>query len=189
MGLQIEDGTGTGTKAAVTAYNQLKTMAVTTPDLSFHSMAHSDTYSWTAVTADLAAGDTALLVANDSQTKNLHIDYVYVWVDVPSAIKLHFPLYVTPAGTAVLGVNWNRKSGKLAEATAKAGETANVFAQANVFYTIRSNENTDDQFGNTICLCGAVILGYHTSIAVDLVADTAGFQCTIIGHYVDIDAE
>jgi hypothetical protein len=187
--MQLEDGTGSGSRVAINSNNQLKTISVIIPDLSYHSVKHSDTYSWTAVTADLAAGDTALLVSNDSQTKNLHIDYVYIWADVPTAIKLHFPAYVTPAGTAVLGVNWNRKSGKLADATAKAGETANVFSQANVFYTIRSNEDTNDQFGNTVCLCGAVILGYHTSIAVDIIADSAAFQCTIIGHYVDISEE
>lgn len=182
MGLQIEDGTGTGQLAKV-VNNKLCVCSKTAPRIFFVSRDDADSYSWTAVTENLPANGTALLVANDSTTKFLYIYSIYVWSDVATAIHIHVPSYVTPAGTATVGVNLNRTSGKLAEATAKANETANVFAQANVLYTLHTNESATDQFAVYMEFNGSLILGYHNSVAVDIVEDSAAFNCTIVGFF------
>ena len=185
MGLQIEDGKGTGKAAEVDENNRLRVYAVTEPEMTATSHYTGDSYSWTAVSADIDAGDTALLVCNDSTTKHLYISDIYVWADVATQFKIHFPAYVTPAGTAVIGLNLNRTSGKLAEATAKADETANVFAAANVLLTLRNDEGGTEGQTQRVNLQGAVILGYHDCIAVDIIAESGAFEVTIMGYYHD----
>jgi hypothetical protein len=169
MGLIIDDGLGSGVSAGVSSDKRLEVSAKSNPRMYYISEDKADVYSWTAVTADLAAGATALYVVNDSPTKLLHIHSVYIYCDVATEYHVHCPAYVAPAGTAVVGTNWNRTSGNLAEATAKANETSNVV--------------TTDVFSSYMEFSDAIILGYHNSIAIDIVADSAAFNCTIVGFF------
>ena len=183
----IEDGKGTGRKALVTLDNRLGVSAVGEAKITHESKENFGSFSWTAVSEDLAAGGTALWVANTSTTKQLHITGIYCWADVPTQFKVHCPAYpATPAGTAVVGNNLNRTSGILAEALAYANESANTFAAANVILTLRNNETTGDEFGVFHDFSGALILGYHNAVAVDVIADSAAFECTILGYFEDI---
>ena len=91
--------------------------------------------------------------------------------------------YVTPAGTAVVGNNLNRVSGNAAQATAKADETGNVFAAANVVTTVRNSELATAEEGQWIDYDGALVLGHHDSVAVDIIGESATFECTIIGYF------
>lgn len=184
--MQIDDGTGTGRKAKVNLDNYLHVSAVGESRLSHNSDKHSNSYSWTAVSADIDAGDTGLLIANDSTTQNLHITKVYMWADVATQFKIHCPAYAAPAGTAVVANNLNRTSPKAAPATAKADETGNTFAAGNVVLTVRNNEVGTDQFGVDWDFEGALILGYHQCVAVDIIAESAAFEVTIFGYFEDI---
>lgn len=192
----IEDGKGTGYKAEVNSENKLRTYSVVEPEISHSSEKNGDAYIWTAVAADIDTGDTALYVVNDSTTKKLHIQRIYIWSNIASQFKVHCPAYVTPAGTAVVGVNMNRASGNAADATCKADETGNVFAAANVITTIRNTRlvrgNGDDLAditaageGQWIEYDGALILGYHDSVAIDIIGESTLFECTIVGYYHD----
>lgn len=188
MGFQIEDGTGSGRTAGVDDENRLEVIATVTPRIGEASKKHASAYTWTAVSADIDTGDTALYVCNDSTTENLYITSIYVWADTAVQFKVHCPAYVTPAGgTVVVGVNLNRTSGLLATATSRADETSNVFAATNVITTVRNNEVGTDQFGQWIEYSGALVLGYHDSVAVDLIGETAAFECTIIGYFHTIE--
>jgi len=184
--MQIDDGTGTGRKAKVNLDNYLHVSAVSESRICHNSEKHSNSYSWTAVSADIDAGDTALYLVNDSTTKNLCITKIYMWADVSTQFKIHCPAYVLPAGgSLVTGNNLNRTSPKAAESTARADETANVFAAGNVVQTVRNNEVGSDQFGVEVSFEGALILGYHQSVAVDIIAEPAAFECTIFGYFED----
>lgn len=142
-----------------------------------------DAFSWTAVTADIDTGDTALLVANDNPNKKLHVTKIYCWADVAVQFKIHCPAYAAPAGTAVVGNNLNRGSGNVAMATAKADESANTFAAANTVLTLHSNELATDQKGLWADFEGALILDYHQSVAVDIIGESGAFECTIFGYF------
>ena len=182
----IEDGTGTGRKVGVSLDNRLETTTVTEPRLAHESKKHENSYSWTSVSADIDAGDTALWVANTSTTKDLHISSIYVWADVATQFKIHVPAYpATPAGTAVVGNNLNRTSGVLAEALAYTDESANAFSAANVILTLRNNEVGTDQFGVLHDFSGSLILGYRNAVAVDIIAESGAFECTIFGYFED----
>jgi len=163
----LQDGTGNGTMAQVNSSNQLLTQSVGVSPM-YDAMLNGDAFSWTAVTTDLAAGETALLVVNNSQTRKLVIRDLYVYSDVPTLIKIHVPAAATWAGTAVVGVNLNReKAGTLADAVAYRAETDTTFADANVVLTVTTNELASDQFGVLVSpLCdGALRLGYDDAVA------------------------
>ena len=191
----IEDGTGTGKLARVDSENRLRTYSVVETEMTHSSEEEGAAYSWTSVSADINAGDTGLYLVNNSTSSLLMIDSIYVWADVATQFKIHCPAYVTPAGgSVVVGVNLNRTSGRSADATARADETSNAFAAANVIKTVRNTYyvrgNGDDLVdiaaaggGQTINFQGALILGYHDSVAIDIIAESAAFECCIKGYY------
>lgn len=170
--------------AEVTADQQLRTRAVMISAIHEASL-KGDAYSWKAVNANIDATDTALLVRNDSSTRYLVIEKLYVWSDVPTAIHVHLTSRAafTAAGTAVTGVNLNTTIQNVAPATAFGDETANT--QGNIILTLETNELTTDQFGIAYDFDGSLILGQNGCIAVDLVAESAAFETTIIGYYID----
>src|SRR4030042_4142850 len=180
----IKDGKGRGYQAEVNRNQQLEVAAKVKSALALASE-RGDAFAWTAATADLAAADTALLVANTSQTKKLHITKVYVYSDVPSRLQIHLPAFPTLAGTAVTGVCLNKSLNKTAEASAYADETGNT--QGSIINVLVSNELTTDPFAVAWDFEGAVILGYHDCIAVDVVGDSAAFDCSIEGYYEEDD--
>jgi len=195
MGLIIEDGRGTGSTARVDSSNRLRTYGVYEKEITSVSENDGDAFTWTSVSADINTGDTALYLVNNSTSKLLSIESIYVWANTVVQFKIHCPAYVTPAGgTLVTGVNLNRTSGNAADATARTDETSNVFAAANVIKTVRNTYytrgNGDDLAdiaaagpGVNVEYFGALILGYHDSVAIDLIGETAAFECTITGYY------
>jgi len=183
----IEGGTGSGHKAKVDSQNRLYTFSSSESEMHWASE-NGGAYSWTAVAADIDAGDTGILLCNIDPTRKLHIDMIYVYADVPTQFKFHYPVYSASfTGTAVTGLNFNRASSQIALALCYADETANTFAAANVFLTTRSNELATDQFGQEVYFRNSVILGYQDSIAVDIIAETEAFEATIWGYYKPYD--
>ena len=181
----IEGGTGNGYKAKVDRHNRLWTKATAESALHHASIYHGFAYSWTAVSADIATGATALLVCNDDPEKQLIIDSAYVWTDVAAQFKFHFPDFAAFDGTAVVGVNLNRTSNLIALATAKVNDAQNTFAATNVFLTVHTNELATDQFGANVDFRNAIVLGYHDTVAVDIIGEGAAFETTIWGYYQD----
>ena len=126
------------------------------------------------------------MVRNESDTRYLVIEKLYVYSDVATAVDVHLTnrAVFTAAGTAVTGVGLNSKIQKVAKATAFANETGNV--QGNIIITLHTSELTTSQEGVEYNFEGGVILGRNGVIAADLVADSAAFECTIIGYFVDM---
>lgn len=185
--MQIEGGTGNGYKAKVDQHYRLWTRATSDSGMQHESLQHGAAYSWTAVSADIDTGDTAILLCNDDQDRLLIIDQIYLWTDVAAQFKIHVPDYPTIAGTAVVGVNLNRTSNSVALATCKADETGNTFAAANTVLTVHTNELTTDQFGSTVDFKNALVLGYHDCIAADIIGESAAFEATIWGYFTTSD--
>lgn len=180
----IKDGS-TGKTAEVDSSNRLKVFS--TSESEMHEVSKKDglAFGWMTVTADINAADTALLVCNDDPDRDLHINRLYIWADVATTAKVHFPVYSASfTGTTVTGVNFNRTSNKVALATAYADETANALAAATTFLTLHTNELATDQYGAWVEFSNAIILGYHDSIAIDIVAESAAFECSIWGYYL-----
>ena len=179
----FRDGTGDNYYAQVNSDNQLVTRSVMVSALHDASL-RGDAYSWAAATSNIDATDTAMLVVNQSYTRDLVIEKVYIWVDVPTDIDIHLPAAATWAGgTVVVGTNLNRNSTKTANAICRADETGN--SQANLIATLHTNETTGDIHGLEWDLKGSVILGYDNAIAVDVVEEPAAYTCNIVGYFRD----
>lgn len=188
MDLQIINGAAgeAGLLAAVTAQNELSCKGVAYTALHEASLA-GNAFAWHAETADLAAQDTALAVGNESKMKLLVIVGCYLRCDQPTQVDFHFPAYPTWTGEAVTGVNLNKASTKVADATAYADETNNT--QGDIFltgfhYMVAGQATTAvPEFYNFEDM---VILGEHDVVAVDVVEDiSVGFECTFTGYYID----
>ncbi len=175
---QIEDGKGTGNRAAVNSENQLIIKAISESELEYESEINGLAYSWASDLVDVAAGaDTVLLVKNLSD-KPLHILSVLIANGaLASEYTIHLPTTeVTPTGTAIVGTNLNTASSNVADALAKSLETNNT--QGSVIGTVWLAVDR-----NIRIPMEGVILGKNKSIGVDVVADTAESAVTIIGHY------
>jgi hypothetical protein len=180
----IEDGTGTGYKVRVDDEHRLAVKAHMQTFGSHVSEDEGEYYSWNFVAADLATGETAIMVCNNSSTKKLIVDIMYMWGDAPCQYDIHFPAYATWAGTAITGVNWNKASGKSADSTAIGDETGQA-SQGDILITLTSNELTGDQFGIMFDVGGKIVLGYHDAVAIDVIGAPALTEATITGYFHD----
>jgi hypothetical protein len=178
----IEDSTGSSSGAKVTKDNALR---VTTASAICEASLRGDAYSWNSVSYNMTAADTVLLIANESPTRLLVINRIYVWSDVPTSIDVHFPAKATWTGTAVTGVNLNRASSKVAAATAITDETGQA-TQGPIYITLQTNEATGAQFAIDFYTDDVPILGKDDAIGVDMAGNAAAYECTIIGYFIDI---
>jgi hypothetical protein len=139
-------------------------------------------FAWTMVTYDPDAHDTIIAVQNTHPTKSLRIHRIHISSDTASQIQVFVASGVTMAGTAITGVNLNRGSGRLAQATAKADETGNG-EQASSYPTLmfRAQLAANTQFTHETD--GGIILPYNIMLGVDLTTAATGADGAIIGWY------
>ncbi len=179
MRLDGTDPSGAGiNEQKVNNEGQALTFATTQSELEHESEENGAGYVWASDIVDVAAGNgTVLLVKNTSDT-HLHIDNIHISNGaIASEYTIHLPtVEVTPAGTAVTGVNLNTTSSNVADAIAKSKETDN--AQGNVIGTVWLAVDRDRNF-----LTPGLIIGKNKSIAIDVVVDTAESAVEITGHY------
>ena len=172
----------TGNNAGVSDALQLQTRAVSVSAIHEASLS-GEAFSWNAVSADIATTETALLVRNDSSSKKLVIEKLYVYSDVATAIDVHLVTATfTIAGTAVVGVCLNKSGATVADATAKTDETGNT--QGDIIVTLHTPELTTSAESVGYDFNGSVILGQNQAIGVDIVADSAAFECTLVGYFL-----
>lgn len=176
MSFKIKDGRGSGGEAEVKNF-KLQVKAVIEPELHDVSEEFGLAFSWTNLTYDYAAGDTILLVKNQSDN-SLSIDAIIVSSDVATEVIIHIPTAeVTPTGSAVVGFNLNTSSANVAEALAKATETNNT--QGDIVSSFRISANNSKTFP----LVGSLILPKNKSVGVDFVTNGAACNVSIIGFF------
>jgi len=174
--------TGEGYTADVNSDKQL-TVAGTSIGSLADAALRGDAYAWCNVSANIDATDTGLLVRNDSKTRLLVIDTIFLWVDVATAVQIHCPgPGITLAGTVVTGENLSRSSNKTAPASAYADETGNT--QANIIKTVFVPDGSTLPH-TVVDVKGAVVLSYDESIALDVVAESVAYNFTVWGYFVD----
>jgi hypothetical protein len=148
------------------------------------AMADGLAYSWSSLTYDMTAADTILGVEVTTADYDLYIHEIHVTADVAGQVVVHTSSGVTMAGTAVNGINLDRSNTTVcALATAKADETGN--GQAAATYSGRVHTTRYAADGVTIIpFNGALIVPYNYMVGVDLAAESAACNCTIIGYFV-----
>jgi len=179
MGIQIEDGKGSGSRCRVDSDNRIRAYSVVEPEIAYASEENGEAYAWTSVTYDYGAADTILLVKNTSTSKKLIIDSIVMTSDTATIAHIHVPACTTPTGTAVTGVNLNTSSNNVAEATAKTDETTNAIGVVGIVATVVLE--ADKTF--THDTRGTIVLGTNKCVAVDYVTDGTAATVTITGYY------
>ncbi len=189
MDLQlVNTATGdTNVTAEVNADYQLSCKGVAVSALHEATL-KGDAYSWNAISADLIAADTAMLIGNESKTQLLVIHSCYIACDLATFVDFHLTHPGTWAGTAITAVNLNRGSNKLAAATAYADETGasqgDIILTGAIMVHFNGQESTCEPV--TYNFEDSIILAEHDCFGVDVVGNTAArFECTIIGYFID----
>lgn len=181
MGLQIEDGKGTGRTTLVDADNKLGVRATIVTEMHEVSTVKGKGFMWASGTYNYDANDTILLVKNTSSDDLLEIEGIWLSGDTDTRVIIHIVTTdVTLSGTTITGTNLNTGSGNVAEATAARDEVNNT--QGSIIWSGEIMAGDSPYYVN---LAGAIILAKNSSIGVDYV--TAGTACdvTIMGAYED----
>ena len=118
----LQGGTGNGYSAKVDSENKLHTRAVTQLEVAHTSIDEGLAFMWTA-TADWGADKNALWLRNDDTEKKLVIEKIIVSPAASCQFEMGVGTGNTVAGTAVVGVNMNRPSGRVALATCRHTNT------------------------------------------------------------------
>jgi hypothetical protein len=139
-------------------------------------------FAFASTTYDPDAHDTILGVQNDSATHVLKIKRVVATSDTASLIQVFCASGVTMAGTAVTGVNLNRSSNRVAEATAKADETGNT-EQASSYPAKILQQQVAANTPAVLEFDGAVSLPYGHMVGVDLTTAATAADVTIWGWF------
>ena len=168
-----------GVDAYVNRDEMLHTYAVTNPRFADAAARFSLAFSWSNVSYDYAALDTILLVKNEDPDRLLRIGPVWIAGNAATEFIVHCPVCAAPTGTALTGVNLDRRSINVAKATAIATETTNT--QANVIMRSRGLAN----FSFAFDFYGALVLGEDQCVAVDFVDEGTAASVTVIGYYQD----
>ena len=165
--------------ARVDAAGALKTRSVTISELEDASVVNGLAFIWASQTYDPDMDDTILLVKNTGD-KDLHIDSIWLSCDTDTRALVHLPVAeVTPAGTAIVGVNLNTGSANVAEASAMRDETDNT--QGLVVWSGEIKAAGDPY---EVVFGGALVLVKNKSVGVDYPTASAAADVTIEGHFV-----
>ena len=182
----LESGGINPTKAIIRQEGQLETFSTSVSEFENVSARDSNSFSWTSVPFNSSDADTMLLVQNTSDTLFLHIQTILVLTDLNSTGATVFTIdnAVTPSGTTVVGVCWNRAAPKVASAAAATNEIGND-SQENIIF----DEEIFADVPRVWDLHGALILPKGAAIGIDFtLGATALSSASILGFYAIPDA-
>lgn len=130
MGLQIEDGKGTGRTAAVDSDNRLSTTAVVSSIEHHVNHAHENAYNASFDNSPTLANDAIFYLKNDSDM-DLTVEGFYLST-TGTLTGSSFDVFIeintsdTPSGTTVTPTNMNAGSGKIADVTCLKGSDLGI---------------------------------------------------------------
>jgi len=179
MGTKIEDGTGRGHEAAVSAQNELM---VDSNSPLMRAALLGNAFSWTNVPADIATTETMLIVRNDSSEQDLVIDHIMIHNG--NAAVTNYDIHIVTAayanaGTDVVGVNLHTGFGAAAaKYSATADETGNTQgAMLTEFWAVLA-----DASYHVDVRC---ILRQGTALGIDQVTESTRGTAQIVGYFID----
>src|SRR3972149_8600985 len=180
MGLQIEDGTGSGTLVQVSD-NRLRAFAVNVPLTNHISVEATNQTVFTAIgTATVVSGTTVLLhVINNDPSNLLVMDRVVVQGTnlggIPTSgtyFSLGYGRTVTSGGTSITPVNLNRTAVNVANVTATASNPnmTGTFVESNR-WLVQANGTAFELIHSA---SDDIILGRANTVEVQLNSNTSG---------------
>jgi hypothetical protein len=179
MGQTISGTSGGGFTADV---NNRSELLVTRDSPLMRAALLGNAFSWTNVPADIATGETMLIVRNDTADQDLVIDHVKIHNG--NAAVCNYDIHIvtaayTNAGTDVVGVNLNTAYGTFASKySATADETGNTQgAMLTEFWAVLA-----DASYHVDVQC---ILTQGTALGIDQVTESTRGTAQIVGYFID----
>lgn len=140
-------------------------------------------YSWAGLTYDPDAHDTIIAVENNDYDHLLKIKQIIITSDAASLIQIFAASAVTMTVTgAVVGVNLNRGSGRLALATGGWDETGNG-EQAGGYLRKFMQKQIAADTPYVIDVDGGIILPYDHMVGLDLTTAATAANGVVIGWF------
>jgi len=183
MGLQIESGTGNGYVANVDSDNRLFVSSVVRSRAADASI-RGDAYTITCEDAAAATSEYTLWIKNDSDRK-FGIDFITVNNVVADSVwKIHRVTGTGGTAAAIVPVNMNFGSGKVAELTVLGGAGGvsglTIVSTLNEFFGGAAYTRT------RIDMDGALYLSEGTAIAIEYDAGTGSKVAIVVaGHFLN----
>lgn len=174
--MQIKDG-ASGKVAGVDSEGRLKTYSITLSEFALASR-NGDAYAWSA-SKNIDATDCILWLRNDSRTHILLVQTIILSSDAAGSYFVYSSTGTTADGDVVTGINLNRVSQKVAEATCRCDATGTT--PANYIHYGHIPADTDIK----IPLEGALILDYLDELGIDITDEPALAQATILGYFIE----
>lgn len=139
-------------------------------------------YLWASKTYDPDAHDTILGVKNNDPDRLLHVKRISFTSDTASQIQVFTSSNPTMAGTAVVGQNCNRGSGRVPVSDGRADETGNA-EQAAGYPALLFRDVVAVNIAKHYNLDGGIILPYLTMLGVDLTSAATAANAVLIGWF------
>ena len=137
-------------------------------------------FSFASLTYDPDAHDTIFGIENNSTTHLLKIQKLIITSDAASLIQIFVTSGVTMTGTAIVGVNLNRTSGRTAgDVTAIADETDNG-EQGSSYPSKLLHKQVDADVGIQLDLDGAIVLPSGWMMGIDLTTAATAANVTAL---------
>lgn len=179
MGIQIEDGTGTGQTAGVSPTGNRFNVSSRSDDRIYYiSRDNEDAYIINSADT-AAAGEYNFYFQNTSKTQKFYVTSVIVGSADLAIFKIA-SVTGTAAGTNIVPVNMNLTSGSSADATAFGNAAVTGLTEDKLISQI--SVNADDS--KEIFFHDALILGQDDAIAVEYDTGAGGtMHVTMFGFY------
>ena len=175
--MKIQDGAGSGKITKVNQRNRLDVSSATFSESHLIAAEDAATFIWTT-SWDADNTEEVIYLKNDSKTKSLVIDKVTV-NSVNTGLFELFSVTGTASGTTITGVNTNRTSGNVADATAlgEAEVTGLTIGDRIDLARVPANGRA------TMELQDVLILGLGDAIAVTYTGADGIVDIIITGYY------
>jgi len=185
---QTISGVDNGSVGRLAGVNARRELLTTTGTPFQQACFAGDAYYWLSASADIDAGDTMLLVRNDSQ-RLMVVEAITIVNGNVAACTYDIHVVTnsfTAVGTAVTG--WNMRSDKPDAGglvTAMADETGNVQGRViqDHIFTVASIWDVLTQ--KDVPALGALTIGSGHAIAVDQITESTAGQVAITAYFID----
>jgi hypothetical protein len=180
MGIQIEDGRGTGQSTGVSPTgNRLNVSSRSDERIYYISRDNGDSYTTTSIDTAVA-GEYNFYFKNTSTTQNFYVKSITVGSAVLAIFKIS-KVTGTPAGASAITItNLNFTSGNVASATVTGNAAVTGLTESSVLEMVSVAADTSV----TVDFHDSLILGQGDAIAIEYDTGAGGtVHETLIGYF------
>ena len=181
----IEGGTGNGYSVKVTRDNQLVSYSTIVSELAFISYLKQDGYTMVSALTNIATGSCIMFFRNTDPARNFHVHKIIIGSTIASQFTVYINnTYAASTGTAIVPVNLNGQSGKVALCTCLGTVAVATVTPGKKVLDLFTSANVSQEF----FFEGSPIFGLNNDFAIVVTnaSSTNIIAVTVTGYYKDI---